>query len=129
MNRKILAAAAGAAFLFPGLALAQSPSGTQSQANPPAAASPNGSTSNQTSSNPAYLTGNRVKQDLEKAGFTDVKIVESTFVVQAKSKDGDPITMFIGPHGFSAVETLKPANNSSSSSGGPTSSGQSSTNK
>ncbi len=109
MNRVILSAAFGAALLFPGLALAQSSSGAQNQTNPPANSSQGNAAANANSSNPAYLTGNRVKQDLEKAGFTDVKIVESAFVVQAKSKDGDPITMFIGPHGFSAVESVNPS--------------------
>ncbi len=128
MNRVILSAAFGAALLFPGLALAQSSSGAQTQATPPASSSQSGSAGNQGGSSPAYLTGNRVKQDLEKAGFTAVKIVESAFGGQAKSKDGDPVTMFIGPHGFTAVEAVKPTPNSNTSGSGANSSGTS-TNK
>ena len=58
----------------------------------------------------------RVKQDLEKAGFSDVRIVAESFVVQAKSKDGDPILMTIGPRGFTLFEVSRGSNPSSTGS-------------
>jgi hypothetical protein len=49
------------------------------------------------------------KQDLQKAGFTEVKVLEDAFLVQAKTKDGNPIVMSIGPHGMSALEVSNPS--------------------
>ena len=48
----------------------------------------------------------QIQQDLQKAGFTDVNVVAESFVVQAKSKDGDPVVMTIGPHGMSVFEAM-----------------------
>jgi len=38
------------------------------------------------------LSGNLIK-----AGFTDVKIMPEAFIIQAKNKAGDPVTMFFSP--------------------------------
>lgn len=67
----------------------------------------------------------KIRQDLQSAGFTDVKVVAESFVVQAKSKDGDPVLMTIGPHGMSIFEAM--GTNSSSTTGSATSSPSSST--
>jgi hypothetical protein len=48
----------------------------------------------------------KIKKDLQSAGFTDVKVVAESFVVQAKSKDGDPVLMTIGPRGMSVFEAM-----------------------
>jgi hypothetical protein len=50
------------------------------------------------------LTIEKLTQDLQKAGFSEVKVLEDAFLVQAKTKDGNPILMTIGPHGMSGVE-------------------------
>jgi len=47
-----------------------------------------------------------IRKDLQAAGFTDVKVVAESFVVQAKSKDGNPVVMTIGPHGMSVFEAM-----------------------
>lgn len=91
-----------------GAAYAQSASGSSSTS---------GSTSNQQSSaqsSQQLATAQKIKHDLESAGFTDVNIVAESFVIRAKSKSGDPVLMTIGPHGMSVFETL----NTSSSGGG-----------
>ena len=51
------------------------------------------------------ITALKVKQDLEKAGFSDVKVMAESFVVQAKSKEGNPVLMTIGPTGMAMLET------------------------
>ena len=61
------------------------------------------------------VAAQKIKQDLQNAGFSDVKVVAETFVVQAKSKDGDPVLMTIGPHGMSLFETTSGGSSSSSS--------------
>ena len=48
----------------------------------------------------------KIRQDLESAGFTDVKVVAQSFVVQAKSSEGNPVVMTIGPHGMSVFEAM-----------------------
>jgi hypothetical protein len=50
------------------------------------------------------LTVEKLTQDLQKSGFTDVKVLEDAFLIQAKTKDGNPILMTIGPNGMSALE-------------------------
>jgi hypothetical protein len=54
-----------------------------------------------------------IKKDLQSAGFTTVKVVAESFVVQSKYRDGDPVLMTIGPHGMSVFEAMN-SNNSSS---------------
>ena len=51
----------------------------------------------------------KLKQSLENEGFTDVKVVAQSFVVQGKSPDGDPVVMTIGPHGMSVFEAMNAA--------------------
>lgn len=75
---------------------------------------------NQTSNSPPsansgknLAAAQKIQQDLKKAGFTDVNVVAESFVVQAKSKDGDPVVMTIGPHGMSVFESMNGANSSS----------------
>jgi hypothetical protein len=48
----------------------------------------------------------KIKQDLAGAGFTGVKVVAETFVVQAKTKDGNPVLMTNGPRGMSVFEAM-----------------------
>ena len=69
------------------------------------------------SSNQHLVAARKIKDDLQKAGFTDVKVVAESFVVQAKSKDGDPVLMTIGPHGMSVFEAM---NSSGSNKSGAT---------
>ena len=56
----------------------------------------------------------KIKQELQNAGFQDVNVMAEAFVVRAKSKDGDPVVMTIGPHGMTAFEAVN-ANNASAS--------------
>jgi hypothetical protein len=55
----------------------------------------------------APMTVEKLKTDLQSAGFSDVKVMAEAFVVQAKTKDGNPVVMTIGPHGFSAFEAVE----------------------
>ena len=68
-------------------------------------------------SNQTPVAAQQIQQDLKKAGFTDVKVVAESFVVQAKSKDGDPVVMTIGPHGMSVFEAMNSGSGSNASSG------------
>lgn len=100
MRNTLLMSTLAFALVVSGAAVAQSaPSATKS---PSADA-----TKPQTSGQKSALTIDKVTQDLQKAGFSDVKVLEDAFLVQAKTKDGNPIIMTIGPSGMSAMEMSK----------------------
>lgn len=48
----------------------------------------------------------QVMTNLQQSGFTDVKVVPDSFLVQAKDRSGNPVTMFIGPNSFDEVTTV-----------------------
>ena len=81
-------------------AFAQSPTNSGSQ-SPQAA---QGSSTTSQAENPA--AAQKLKRSLESEGFTDVKVVAESFVVQGMSPDGDPVLMTIGPHGMSVFEAM-----------------------
>lgn len=80
-------------------------------------AAPNNTGSQQQVQQPSLATVNRVKQDLQQAGFSDVNVVAESFVVQAKTKDGDPVLMTIGPHGMTVFEALNASSSHPSTTG------------
>jgi sporulation protein YlmC with PRC-barrel domain len=45
----------------------------------------------------------RLLADLREAGFTDVRIMPDSFLVQAKDRSGNPVTMFINPTSVAMV--------------------------
>jgi hypothetical protein len=97
----------------------QNQSGTSLQ-NQPATGSQVQSGSQNSMNSDGAAAAQKIKQDLQNAGFTDIKVVAESFVVQAKSKDGDPVLMTIGPHGMSIFEAMR----SSGGSGSDTTIGQ-----
>lgn len=110
--RRVIAPAIMAVLLCSGAALAADNSSTsQSSQTAPA---------NQQHS---LATAQKLKQDLQNAGFTDVNVMAEAFVVRAKTKSGDPVVMTIGPNGFEAVEAI-PAGNTSTSGSASTGSNQ-----
>lgn len=78
------------------VALAQTPSS-------PANSAPTATTKTQTSG-----TGlqQQVTTNLQNSGFTNVKVMPDSFLVQATDKSGNPVTMFIGPNSMSEVTTV-----------------------
>ena len=79
------------------------------------------SASTNSNSGPNLAAAQKIKQDLPSAGFTDIKVVAKSFVVQAKSKDGDPVLMTIGPRGMSVFEAKNSSKSDSSSTTGSSS--------
>ena len=100
MRNTLLMSTLAFALAVSGTAFAQS---TTSATKPPSA----DATKPQTSGQKSAMTVDKVTQDLQKAGFSDVKVLEDAFLVQAKTKDGNPIIMTIGPNGMSAMEMSK----------------------
>src|SRR5207248_3198908 len=116
MNRMLITASAVALMALAAPAVAQNATnGSQ------ASSQPSGNSASNSNQNLAAVQ--TIQQDLQKAGFTDVKVVAESFVVQAKSKDGNPVVMTIGPHGMSVFEAMNvnpPDSKSGSSSQGTT---------
>ena len=49
----------------------------------------------------------QLREQLTKAGYTSIKVMPSSFYVQAKDKKGDPVAMVIGPDTFTEVTEVK----------------------
>jgi hypothetical protein len=80
---------------FTASALAQQPSASQQQnlgqqvqqQNPP---------------QPGQIQEN-IRQNLQAAGFTDIRMMPSSFMVRAKDRDGNPVMMLINPDSIEAM--------------------------
>jgi hypothetical protein len=55
--------------------------------------------------NPANVR-QQVRQNLEAAGYTDIKVMPESFLVRAKDRSGNPVMMIINPDSVTAVTTL-----------------------
>lgn len=59
-----------------------------------------------------------IQSKLQQDGFTDVRVVPGSFLVSAKDKHGDPVTMIIGPNSMLVMTEGKTGNTASSGSSG-----------
>jgi hypothetical protein len=50
----------------------------------------------------------QITQNLQQSGFTDVKVMPDSFLVQAKDKNGNPMTMFLTPNSMEVAEVGTP---------------------
>jgi hypothetical protein len=75
----------------------------------------------ETNANPAtggarMRIAQKLRADLSKAGYTDITITPSSFFVQAKNSEGNPVTMMISPDSVTALtETTQRPNSASNS--------------
>lgn len=121
----LLTTIVAAGLTLSGAALAQT-SGTASTAPAAGAAANTSASSNSGSmSQKSLASAQKLQQDLKNAGFKDVNIVAESFVVQAKTKDGDPILMTIGPHGMTVFEAMNAGSASSTASNSSAAAGNS----
>lgn len=89
MTIKIVAATALIFGLCQGVALAQSSSSASS-----------------TSSKSDHSLPQEISKKLKSQGFTNVQIVPGSYLVSAKDKDGDPVSMVIGPHSMTMITMM-----------------------
>jgi Peptidase propeptide and YPEB domain len=54
----------------------------------------------------------QLQQDLSKAGYTGIKIVPGSFLVQAKDKQGNQTEMMISPHSMTEVTAMSASDSS-----------------
>jgi hypothetical protein len=111
-----LAAALAIATPAFGQTAAQNPSAGGTGTSQQNAASPGSSSYN-------LLTINKLTKDLENAGFTDIRVISDSFVVQAKDKNGNPTVMTLSPSGVFAISEIT-QNNQKQAKAGTNSSSQ-----
>ena len=68
-------------------------------------ATPNQQQAPQNAPNPQMIQ-QQVRNNLEEAGFTDIHIMPSSFLVRAKDKAGNPVMMIINPDSVTAVTEI-----------------------
>ena len=95
MRITIIPATIIAAMLIGPAAFAQAP-GQQSAAQNPGP-SPQQSPTPPPGAQPTLMTLHNVQQSLQQAGFKDIKIINESFLVQAKSPDGTKVVMVVNP--------------------------------
>jgi len=64
--------------------------------------------------------GEKLRQNLQSAGFTDIQLMPSSFLVRAKDRDGNPVMMVVNPDSITAVTEIgggKPDQDSRSTTG------------
>ncbi len=62
----------------------------------------------------AMHVGQKLRADLSKAGYTDISVVPSSFVVHAKDSKGNPVMMVISPDSVTAITAQNAAPSSAS---------------
>src|SRR5665213_2315991 len=85
-----------------------------------AASSNSGSAPTPTTTATSQASGRNLRQqltnDLQQSGFTNIKVLPDSFLVQATDKSGNPVTMFLGPNSSTEVTTVgsnsQPSNSS-----------------
>ena len=75
-------------------------------------AAPTGSTNSRYATSAQQTPGHlsqKLRDDLTKAGFTNITIMPSSFLVRAKDSEGDPMMMVINPNSITEVTAQAPA--------------------
>ena len=107
--KKALIAAASGLLLCSAAAMAQTTATTTSTTSPSSATAP--SAKSHQATNESLRA--QISSDMQQAGFTDVKVMPDSFLVQAKDKSGDPVSMIVNPN--SVTEVVHVAANTPSS--------------
>ena len=117
----ILARTFAAAIL--GLALAQLASAQTRPNTPPAASHPSNTAGEQNGAQAQRESlPHELHQKLAEAGYTDINIKPRSFVVTAKTKDGNPVLMRISPNEMTVL-TEAPGERTSASGNSPATTG------
>ena len=90
--------------------------------------SSNASPSMQGTAQQAQSLPAEIKNKLTQDGFTNVSVVPGSFVVSAKDRHGDPVTMMIGPNSMTVLTSINPQNQQTTGSGSSSSSNNPSSN-
>lgn len=64
---------------------------------------PSGSGSQQSSMQNQAPIGTKIQSNMQAAGFTNVQVMPSSFLVRAKDQDGNPVMMVVNPDSVTAI--------------------------
>jgi hypothetical protein len=64
-------------------------------------------TTNTGPDNAQHSLPQQIQKKLTSQGFTNVKVVPGSYLVSANDKDGDPVTMVIGPNSMTMFTEVK----------------------
>jgi hypothetical protein len=78
---------------------------------------------NQTGAPSTASVAAQIRKNLESAGFKNIKLMPSSFLVRAEDKDGNPVMMVINPDSVTAVSEIDNSRTTGQSQGGASSSG------
>lgn len=97
--QKLTLGVIGAASLFALPALAQTTGSTQSGAG-------NSASTSSTSPVNVQQLEQKITQDLRSDGYTNIRVVPDSFLVNATDKRGNPVVMIINPHSVFAISEV-----------------------
>jgi len=117
--RRLIAAAAAMLLLSP--VLAQNASSTPQVEPNGQPAQPNGQTA-AAPQTPTAQIAQQIRSNLEKAGFKNIKLMPSSFMVRATDQNNNPVMMVINPD--SITEISESQNGSSNGTTGQSANGQ-----
>lgn len=60
----------------------------------------------------------QIRKNLAQAGFSDIQLMPSSFLVRAKDKNGNSVMMVISPHSVASVTKVPRQGNSTTGQGG-----------
>jgi len=95
---------AATAVAFSAAAFAQAPGTSGTPGTPAPTPDAVKTTQSSMSANPSFRQD--MVNTLQKAGFTDVSVRPDSFVVEAKDKSGNPVTMLLGPGSLTEVTDI-----------------------
>ena len=114
MAPKLIAAAAALGVALAGPAFAQGQQGQQQQSQSSGQQRQQG----QSQSQQQAMGQERLRQQLTQAGFRDVQILDTAYLVQARTQDGSTVLMTINPPNQGSQASGVPAAPGGGSSGG-----------
>jgi hypothetical protein len=115
---RIILAASAAALILAQAASAQSPSSSQTHSS--SSNQPLTSTAGQGTTQAQQPIREQLQKNLQSAGFTDIKMMPSSFLVRAKDPNGNPVMMVINPDSVAAVVESPSAQHQGSTTGSGT---------
>jgi hypothetical protein len=78
---------------------------------------------NQAPARPTAKIAAQLRSNLESAGFKNIRLMPSSFLVRAEDKDGNPVMMVINPDSVTAISEIDNGRTSGQSPGNTSSSG------
>ena len=94
------------AFLIAAATLMVAPAAFAQSANP-SSTPPSGSGPQQSSMQNQAPIRTQIQKNLQSAGFTNIQVLPSSFLVRAKDQDGNPVMMVVNPDSVTAITDVE----------------------